>query len=356
VSLPETMSGVLLTRHGGPEALAYRTDLPMPRPGPGEVVVRVLAAGVNNTDINTRVGWYAREVTGATAAATGEGVAAGGWAGGIVFPRIQGGDLCGRVVALGEGVEGLAPGRRVTCQINLPRPTPENPVGITVLGSEIDGAFADYCRLEARDLHDVTDSPLSDVEIAAMPCAYGTAENLLDRAGVAQGQGVLVTGASGGVGLAAVQLAALRGARVTGVAAEAKAGAVRAAGAAEVLPRETPPPEGAFHAVIDLVGGPAFGALIRALRPGGHYAVAGAIAGPVVEADLRDIYLADRTLHGCTYQPPEVFRRLVGLINQGVVRPLVSKVFPLAEIAAAQAEFASKRLPGKLVLVPAGAA
>lgn len=341
------MSGVVLTRHGGPEALAWRDDLPVPAPGPGQVVVRVLAAGVNNTDIATREGWYAR-------ASTGDG-GQGGWAGAIAFPRIQGGDLCGRVVALGLGVTRPAQGRRVTGPINLPRPTPANPVGFIALGSEIDGAFAQFCRMEAGDLHDVSASPLSDVEIAAMPCAFGTAMNLIDRAGVADGQRVLVTGASGGVGLAAVQLAALRGARVTGVAAEAKADAVRAAGAADVIGREAVPEPAAFDAVIDLVGGAGWPALVRALKPGGHYAVAGAIAGAVVEADLRDIYLRDITLHGCTFQPSETFRRLVDLINAGSVRPLVSATYPLRDIARAQEDFLSKRYPGKLVLIPEAA-
>jgi alcohol dehydrogenase len=339
------MSGVVLTRHGGPDALAWRDDLAVPVPGPGQVLVRVLAAGVNNTDIATREGWYARD-------GTGEG---GGWAGAIVFPRIQGGDLCGRVVALGPGVAAPAVGRRVTAPINLPRPTPANPVGFIALGSEIDGAFAQFCRMEAEDLHDVSASPLSDVEIGAMPCAFGTALNLLDRAGVVEGQRVLVTGASGGVGLAAVQLAAVRGAQVTGIAAGAKADAVRAAGAADVIGRDALPEAAAFDAVVDLVGGPGWAALIRALKAGGHYAVAGAIAGPVVAADLRDIYLRDITLHGCTYQPRETFRRLVALINAGSVRPLVSATYPLADIARAQADFVAKRYPGKLVLIPEAA-
>jgi alcohol dehydrogenase len=340
------MSGVVLTRHGGPEALAWRDDLPVPRPGAGQVLVEVLAAGVNNTDIATREGWYAREATGGGA---GDG---GGWAGAIAFPRIQGGDLCGRVVSAGPGVDRVGPGARVTAPINLPRPTSGNPVGFISLGSEIDGAFAEYCLMEAEDLHDVTSSPLSDIEVAAMPCAFGTAANLLDRAGVAGGQRVLVTGASGGVGLAAVQLARLRGADVTGVAAQEKAEAVRRAGAAEVIGRDAVPAPAAFDAVIDLVGGAGWSGLIRALKPGGHYAVAGAIAGPLVEADLRDIYLRDITIHGCTFQPPETFRRLVALMNAGKVRPLVSGVYPLAEIARAQADFVSKRLPGKLVLIP----
>lgn len=353
--LPQTMSGVTLTRHGGPEALEWREDIPVPRPGPGQVLVRVLAAGVNNTDINTRIGWYAAEVTGATeeGVALGED-AEGGWGGALHFPRIQGGDLCGAVVALGEGVDGLEMGARVICPINQPRPTEDNPVGFVALGSEYDGAFAEYCLVEARDLHDVSAAPLSDVELAAIPCAFGTAAGLLHRAGVGEGQEVLVTGASGGVGMASVQLAHRLGARVTGICSPVKAGLVRDAGAAETIDRGAPLPEDRFHAVIDVVAGEVFGALIDALRPGGRYAVAGAIGGPIVEADLRRIYLRDITLHGCTYQPPEVFARLVEMVNAGQVKPLISKTYPMREIAAAQAEFQSKGLAGKLVLLPPG--
>ena len=351
MSLPATMSGVLLTGHGGPEKLVWSDSIPVPRPGPGEVLVRVLAAGVNNTDINTRIGWYAPEVTGATAEDTGE-VAAGGWAGALAFPRIQGGDLCGRVVALGEGVTGLAPGARVTCPINQPEPTGDNPRAFRALGSEYDGAFAQFCVLPARHLYDVTASPLSDVEIAAMPCAFGTAANLLARAGVSAGEKVLVTGASGGVGLAAVQIATARGAEVTAVTAPEKSATVRAAGAVATLGRGDTPPEGTFDAAIDVVGGPAFPGLLAALKPGGRLAVSGAIAGPVVETDLRRIYLNDLTIFGCTWQSPEVFADLVAEINAGRLRPLVSRTWPLSAIAEAQADFAAKRHAGKLVLLP----
>jgi len=350
-TLPDTMRGVYLLGHGGPEALAWRTDIPVPRPGPGEVLVRVLAAGVNNTDINTREGWYAADVTGATGE-TGAGVEAGGWSGALRFPLIQGGDLCGEVVARGDGVAAPALGARVTCPINIPRPTHDNPVGFIALGSEIDGAFAEYCLMAAADLFDVSDAPLSDIEIAALPCAFGTALGLLDRAGVVAGQEVLVTGASGNVGLAAVQLAAAMGAGVTGIAAPAKAGVVRADGATEVIARDAPLPEGRYHAVIDLVAGPAWPALIDALRPGGHYAVAGAIAGPIVTADLRRIYLRDITIHGCTYQAPRVFPRLLEMVRAGTIRPRISASYPLHEIALAQAEFQAKSHAGKLVLIP----
>jgi alcohol dehydrogenase len=338
MTLPATMSGVQLVGHGGPEALVWRDDLPVPRPGPGEVLVRVLAAGVNMTDINTRLGWY------------GEGRQAG-WAGEMAFPRIQGSDLCGRVVALGEAVEGLDPGARVICPTNQHEPTAENPIRFVSIGSEFDGAFAQYCLVRARHLHDVSASPLSDIEIGAMPCAHGTAHNLLSRAQVAVGEQVLVTGASGGVGLAAVQLALLRGAEVTGQCSLSKSAPLRAMGAT-VLSRDTAPAEKRFDVVIDVVGGDGWQDRLDALRPGGRYATSGAVAGPMVRGDLRRIYLNDLTVYGATHQPREVFAGLVTIINTARLRPVVSQTYPLRDIARAQADLAAGTYPGKLVLIP----
>lgn len=338
MTVAQTMAGVQLTRHGGPEALLWRDDIPVPRPGPGEVLVRVLAAGVNMTDINTRVGWYG----------AGE---ASGWAGALEFPRIQGADLCGRVVALGAGVTVPAIGARVICPTNQSEPTPDNPLAIKAIGSEYDGAFAQYCVVAARHLHDVSGSPLSDVEIGAMPCAYGTAHNLLSRAQVAVGERLLVTGASGGVGLAAVQLAGLRGAEVTGQCSAGKAAVVRDAGAA-VIDRDSAPKPRSFDVVIDVVGGDGWQDRLTALRPGGRYACSGAVAGPMVTGDLRTVYLNDLTLYGCTHQPREVFAGLVTIINAARIRPVVSQTYPLRDIARAQADLTAGRYPGKLVLVP----
>lgn len=351
--LPQTMSGVYLTRHGGPDALEWRTDIPVPEPGPGQVLVQVLAAGVNNTDINTRIGWYAPEITSATddVGADAE-VETGGWGGALQFPRIQGGDLCGRVVSLGKDVANFKIGDRVACANGAPRPTPENPMAYRVLGSEYDGAFAQYCLVEALDLFDVSDAPHGDTEIAAMPCAYGTAYNLLHRVGVAEGLKVLVTGASGGVGMAAVQIASLKGADVTAVSSEHKAAAVQEMGAARVLGRNDALPENHFDIVVDVVGGPTWPALIKALKPGGHYGVSGAIAGPIVTADLREIYLRDITIHGCTHTPRAIFAELIDLINSGQLRPMVSATYPLQDIKVAQEKFLEKSLPGKIVLIP----
>lgn len=341
-----------LTGHGGPEMLVWNEAIKTPVPGPDDVLVRVLAAGVNNTDINTRVGWYSKDVSGATGEASGDGVKSGGWSGALEFPLIQGSDLCGEVVAVGAGVSGFSVGMRVTCPTNQSIATAAEPTRFKAIGSEYDGAFAQYCRVPAVQLYDVSASPLSDREIGVMPCAYGTALNLLSRAKVGAGDHVLITGASGGVGMAAVQLAKHLGARVSAYSSASKATAVLDAGADQVLERGAVPAAQSVSAVIDNVGGDGFNALLMALKPGGRYATSGAIAGPIVTGDLRTIYLNDLTILGCTYTAPEVFARLVEIINTGAVRPLISKTYPLTEIAAAQADFATKRYPGKLVLIP----
>ena len=103
---------------------------------------------------------------------------------------------------------------------------------------------------------------------------------------------------------------------------------------------------------IDMVGGPGFPALLDVLRPGGRYAVAGAIAGPICELDLRTVYLKDLTLHGCTFQEDEVFANLIRYVEAGEIRPVVARTYPLADIAEAQRDFLSKKHTGKLVLIP----
>lgn len=192
------------------------------------------------------------------------------------------------------------------------------------------------------------------MELASFPCSYSTAENLLHRAGLAAGERVLITGASGGVGSAAIQLARLRGAQVIAVTSPAKAEALRALGAERTLSRDDAPAAalgaGSVDVVVDLVGGDGLPGLLEVLRPGGRYATSGAIAGALVTLDLRTLYLKDLTMLGCTALDAEVFPALVGCIAQGRLRPLVAETFPLAEIAAAQTAFLTKRHVGKLVL------
>jgi NADPH:quinone reductase-like Zn-dependent oxidoreductase len=196
----------------------------------------------------------------------------------------------------------------------------------------------------------------TDVELGSIPCAYGTAENMVHRARVTAADHVVVTGASGGVGSAAVQLAKRRGARVTAVVGRSKAAQVLAIGADAVLDRDADIVAAlgveSVDVVIDNVSGPSFGALIETMRTGGRYASSGAIAGPIVSFDKRSFYLRDMTFIGCTAWDEPVFANLVGYIERGEIRPLVAGVFPLERIAEAQTEFLLKRHVGNLVLVP----
>ncbi len=357
--IPPRMAAVQLVGHGGLDKLRYSTDVPTPVARAGEVLIRVAAAGVNNTDINTRIGWYSKTVGEATGAAGARGFARiddadAGWSGAAVdFPRIQGADCCGRIVAAGEGVDPGRIGERVIVRNMLRSPVDDRPFECWTLGSECDGAFAQYVKVPARETHRV-ECDWSDAELASIPCAYSTAENMLHRASVGA-ERVLVTGASGGVGTAAVQLAKRRGAHVTAVAGSAKADAVRAVGADEVVGRDADLVAAigrdSVDAIIDLVAGPAWPGLLDVLRRGGRYATAGAIAGPMVELDVRTLYLKDLTLFGCTFQEDAVFSNLVSYIERGEIRPLVAKTFPLSEIRRAQEAFLAKGFTGKLILV-----
>lgn len=356
----QTMQGVYLTGHGGFDKLSYRTDIPMPQPGHDEVLIRVGAAGINNTDINTRIGWYSKSVTGDTnsGGAGGLNEAASddaGWAGeALKFPRIQGADCCGEIVATGEGVDPGRIGQRVLVRTMQSYATEKDPVACITLGSERDGGFAQFMVADSRHALAIN-SDWTDVELASIPCAYSTAEGLLHRAHVGS-ETVLITGASGGVGSAAIQLAKRRGARVIAVSGAAKADEVRAVGADQVIERgadylvELGPDS--VDVVVDLVAGPQWPSLLDVLRRGGRYATAGAIAGPIVELDVRTLYLKDLTFFGCTYQEDAVFENLIGYIERNEIRPLVAKSYPLEEIVQAQEDFLSKAHTGKLVLVP----
>lgn len=346
--VPQQMSGVLLTAHGGPECLEWRDDLPVPAPGPGDVLIAVSAAGVNNTDINTRVGWYD------TGERDGDDVEIGGWAGSpLSLPRIQGADACGHIVAVGPGVESTRVGQRVVIEPCLTEAHGEPLDSPWYFGSECDGAFAEYTCVASRHAV-VVDSALTDAELASFPCSASTAENLLTRASVTAGDHVVVTGASGGVGSAAVQLAAARGARVTAMVSPAKAGDVLALGASHTLDRDADVVaelgRATIDVVVDVVGGPTWPSLIDTLRPHGRYAVSGAIAGASVDLDLRTLYLRDLSFFGCTVLEPGVFVALVRRIEAGELTPTVAATYPLSEIAAAQRAFETKRHTGKIVL------
>ncbi len=367
-TLPATMRAVVLTGTGGLDRLIYREDVPVPVPGPGEVLVRVGACGMNNTDVNTRSGWYAKAVTSGT---TQEGAAEGfedvtgesaTWgSSSLSFPHVQGADVAGRIAAVGQGVAEARIGERVLVDPWLRDPDdPEDRDNAGYLGSERWGGFAEYAAVPAVNAFAI-ESPLSDAELATFPCSSSTAEYMLTRAGLAAGETILITGASGGVGSALVQLAKRRGARVVALAGESKMAALRKLGADHVLHRDFPDlattlqaalGRGKVDAVADIVGGDRFPELLGCIKRGGRYVTSGAIAGPIVELDLRTLYLEDLTLHGATVMPPGIFQSLVGYIERAEIRPLLARAFPLAELRAAQEEFLEKAHVGNFVVVP----
>jgi NADPH:quinone reductase-like Zn-dependent oxidoreductase len=355
--IPTRMRAVLLTGHGGYEQLEYRDDVAVPEPAVGEVLLRVRAAAINNTDINLRTGWYSKAVAeGAGAGNPAVRAADAGWTGEAPsFPRIQGADACGEIAAVGPGIDPARIGERVLVDPVLRPPGHAVSGQPRYFGSDCNGAFADYVAVPATNARRIA-STLSDAELASFPCSYSAAENMLTRAAVVTGETVLVTGASGGVGSAAVQLARRRGAQVLAIASPQKAAAVGALGATRVLARDADLlgalGRESVDAVLDVVGGSPFAALLELLRRGGRYAVAGAISGPRVDLDLRTLYLKDLRLLGCTILEPEVFGNLVGYIERGEIRALVSAIYPLREIAAAQRDFLAKSHVGKIVLVP----
>lgn len=350
--IPRTMRAAVLTRHGGPEAVELR-EVRTPEPGAGEVLVRVGAAGLNNTDLWTREGAY-----GSSAEDPG---ARSGWRGPIDFPRIQGGDVAGVVVATGPDAPADLVGRRV-----LVDPATRYDGGgpdahpTHILGSEDDGGFAEFVVVDATRAHIVDGSPLSDLELAALPIAYGTALGMLERGHVAIGDTVVVTGSSGGVGLAAVQLAAARGARVVAVTSGMHAEDVRAAGAHVTVDRTMGDlcdavaaacPEG-IDVVVDVVAGPFVAQALGLLRDGGRWVVAGALGGHLLELDVRRLYLANVALVGSTMHTPAHFETLVDLARRGEVRPVVFRTHKLADLATAHADLEGRGLVGKLVVTP----
>lgn len=340
------MRAVLLTRFGGPEVLEVR-DVPDPVAGRGEVVVRVTAASVNNTDVWTRSGAYGAE-------------GPAGWLGPIDFPRVPGADVCGRVESVGAGVDPALVGRRVLVDPVVRYSDGPEPLVAAVLGSEADGGYAERVLVAAERVHDVTASPLSDEQLACLPISYGTATGMLERARLQAGETVLVSGASGGVGLALVGLAASRGARVVALSTTSKAAAVLAAGADVVVDRHEEDvagrlaeiaPDG-LDAVADVAGGGLLAAAMPHLRAGGRWVVSGAVAGPVVELDLRRLYLRSVSLLGSTMHTPAQFEVLVAAANAGEVSPVVAGTFALEDAAEAQAQLERREHVGKLVVLP----
>ncbi len=361
MTIPSTMRAFVLHGHGGFDQLTFHSDWPVPIPTNNQVLVNVKACGLNNTDINTRTGWYSKTVTTATTGGEydGDQDADGGWDGGVNFPRIQGGDAVGIIVGTGDNVDGGLVGKRVIVD-TITRDW-DNPMDFnqtSYVGSALDGGFADYMVIDWRNACPI-DCELSDAELATFAISYSTAENMLNRAQVEAHDTVLIPGASGGVGSALVQLANRRGAKTIAMASEAKHAEVARMNPTAILPRQPGDltqslqkaiGQSTVSVVADIVGGEQFPMLIEALERGGRYACSGAIAGPIVNLDLRTLYLHDLTFYGCTIFEPHVFSALVKYIEAGEIKPMLAASYPLESLPEAQQAFIDKKHVGNIVV------
>ena len=237
---------------------------------------------------------------------------------------------------------------------------PQNRDKCGYYGSECDGGFAEYTKIDHRHVH-IVNSDLSDEELATFATSYITAENMLERAAVTAGDVVLITGASGGVGSALIQLVKRRGATAIGIASKAKIEQVRALGADGVIDRDCRDLKSALKDIIgresvsvlaDVVGGPDWPLWIDVIERGGRLTCAGAIAGPMVDFDLRTFYLRDLTFTGATIVPVGLFAKLVSYIEKGEIKPVLAASYDLRDLHDAQTAFIQKSHIGNIVVKP----
>ena len=332
---PGTYRAVMLTRRGGPGALDVLdvVDLPVREPGPGELRVRVRAAGVGATDLTVLGGSY------------------------LYAPRIPfvpGYEIAGVVDAVGPGVEAFRVGQRVA--------------SLTV-----HGGFGEMIVRGAAHFLPIPDA-VSDRDAAAVILNHVTAYQAIHRVGKARpGQTALVTGAAGGVGTAALQLLRLAGVKTYGAASTAKHATVRALGAIPIdaraghldrLVREREP--GGVDLVLDGIGGRLVGPCIGALRPRGRLVAYGfmGVTGRLATARMfASIFLGARlrgrrgSFYGISAlyrRDPTAFRedlpKIFALLAERKIDPMVARTFPLLEAREALALLAEGKVEGKIVL------
>lgn len=330
-------------REPGPAENLRLEDVDDPTPGPGEVVVRLRAAALNHRDVWIRSG-------------------TGAYAGGFRRRVILGSDGAGEVAAVGAGADPVLAGRAVVINPSLDWGDDGVAQGpeFRILGLPDDGTYAQQIRVPARNVHPKP-AALSFEEAAAIPLAGLTAYRaVVSRAQVRAGETVLVTGIGGGVSTFALQIAAARGARVlvtSGTDAKlARARELGAAGGANYRTQDWAKEILALtdgrgpDAVIDSVGGETFARAVDLLRPGGRIATYGATTGPVPQMVLRSIFWRQISVLGTTMGSPAEFEDMLALYTRDGLRPVVDRVFPLAEAAAAHRRMEEAGQFGKIVL------
>ncbi|MGJ3255197.1 MAG: zinc-binding dehydrogenase [Alcanivorax sp.] len=367
--IPQTMAAMLLTGHGGLDQLVYREDVRTPEPGPGKVLVQVSATAKNNTDRKAREGLYPVKDRDDVASFQMGGEAT------LTFPRIQGADVAGRIVAVGEGVDAGRIGQRGLLDFNL-YPDDRRDINLApdYFGHGADGGFADYVAVPSDQFHPVANPEIRDAELAALGmCSYQTAYHMLTAAGVGPGERILVTGASGGVGTALIQLCRIIGAIPYAFSTADKAEPLKALGAEAVIDRRQSDDLVAhirdltggapIDAVMDLVGGEMtdrfIDTMIFDMKRRGSYprlSIAGAGAGNVSEILWTRIYLYQVQIFGVSHGTREEAGQLVDWIREGQLKPVLHGAFPLSKLHVAERYFVERGSGylGKIVIVPDG--
>ncbi|MGC4806281.1 zinc-binding dehydrogenase [Micromonospora sp. DT233] len=338
---------VMFDQYGGPEVLT-RTDVELPAPGPGEVMLRVLAVAVNHLDADLRGGVSRMPLR---------------------LPHVLGREVVGVVEQVGPGVVDRRPGDRVLALPNTPCGTCDRCLsGLANLCARADmpgvtrwGGYARHAVVSAHGLLEIGD--LDPVVAAATPISFGTAWRTLYSIGrLAPGDWVLAPGAAGGLGHAVVQLAKLGGARVVGLVGDpAKADFVSSLGADAVLStREHDWPATAreitggagFDVIVEHIGGEVFEAALGTLAPTGRLIVGGGHAGEHPRLDLIQTFRNEYELRGSRSQRPDEIARVLDLVATGRLAPRVDVVLPLADAARAHQAMADRRVLGKQVITP----
>jgi len=322
------VKAIRIHEDGGPEVLSL-DDVPDPAPVPGEVLIRLRAASLNHLDI-----WLRRGLPS------------------VPKPRILGADGAGVVEALGEGVDGFAEGDRVVLNPGLED-------GAHIVGEHMDGTHAELISIPAGYVHPIPDR-LSFEEAAAFPLVFATAYRMLaTRAGLQEGEWVLVWGIGAGVATASLEIAKALGGKVLATStSDEKLERARELGADAVVrtdadvvaaAREASGGKGA-DIVVEHIGEATWKSSLQAVRPGGRITVCGATSGPNPPAMLHRIFWKQLSILGSTMGTREDFAAVLDLVATGRVTPIVDRTFPLAEAAAAHEYLEGGHQVGKVVL------
>lgn len=363
--IPNTMKAMVLTGHGDVDKLEYQ-DVSVPAPGPGEVLVRVTATAKNNTDRKAREGLYPTKKGEMTSFQMGGKPT-------LTFPRIQGADIAGRVAAVGEGVDESRIGERGLLDFNI-YANDRRDVNLTpdYFGHGADGGYAEYVALPSDQFHHIPNAELTDAEVASMGmCSYQTAMHMLTSANIKSGERVLVTGASGGVGTALIQLCRIMGAIPYALSKQDKATALLELGAEAVLDRsdmdsfvdrvKAETGGKPIDAVMDLVGGEMTDVFIdtmifdmnaRSTYP--RLSIAGASGGNISEILWTRIYLYQVQIFGVSHGTREEAEQLMAWIREGQLKPVLHGAFRLSDLHQAEKYFVNRgsNYLGKIVIVP----